>query len=825
MQAKLASLSVSEQDILSFKAITDQLKDLRNAGEQLKLEESLQLDPLRKQIKDMADTTKELTFDEIVRSANEARAKIASLESQLGSANVVVADNESKVTAAQIALDNITNQTALYEVAVKTAQDALDKATAGTKLYEDKVKAAELVVRAASDALKEQRKTIEIQREELDRLRDSLDLVQSAYQREVDKLNDAKAAYREVNSAIQTYKQSLLEVEREANRIATERKAAADKAKDSVLEGAGKVGGSGLTQEEIDAMNAKAEAFQVEMTNMLWSLNTNMAGWGGAIDSIKISLTDVKLSVDEFNSSVDKLNEKLKITGLSFNTKFFERIGEIADIVSIGWAKVTKEFEGFDEVMTRIKSKIPEQQTDEDFLKSIGLGAFDAAKKNIEDFMIFIQLMARHVRAFITITTALSFGDFATALEEAKRVIDLDIQDITKQFDKSNKEIEGFVTDSINQVATFKDKSTEDLSDLKDDKSIFDFAGTTKEIMKEWSLYNIDQVATFKNDSLENINDLKGDPSLLGWASTTKEIMEDWSIYNIDQVATFKDESIKDLDTVENDKSMFDFADKTKSTIRDWSIYNIDQVSTFKDKSIENLDAVESDKSIFDFAGSTKKIMENWAIENIDQVATFKKDSIDHIDTFKSDSDETFDDWKFSSVTKTIAWSKAVNDQLTEENKSLYQKMLDIGENIVHGFGEGINKATQWLKDKIQELFNSIATWAKEKLGIKSPSTVFESIGANIVLGLASGIASSMPALMAQMARIQEVTTGQMNLSMTGSSVPTSARHAEITRYPSSVTNRNTTYQVNANYSQLQSAASIVQDMRALVELSSGRGY
>ncbi len=71
---------------------------------------------------------------------------------------------------------------------------------------------------------------------------------------------------------------------------------------------------------------------------------------------------------------------------------------------------------------------------------------------------------------------------------------------------------------------------------------------------------------------------------------------------------------------------------------------------------------------------------------------------------------------------------------------------MDLGNNIIDGLLEGINKA----KDKVLEVLKTLAKNAVESamgvLGIHSPSIVFRDIGQNIIQGLTAGVTSASPA-------------------------------------------------------------------------------
>ncbi len=66
-----------------------------------------------------------------------------------------------------------------------------------------------------------------------------------------------------------------------------------------------------------------------------------------------------------------------------------------------------------------------------------------------------------------------------------------------------------------------------------------------------------------------------------------------------------------------------------------------------------------------------------------------------------------------------------------------------VGEDIINGLWQGIQATMRKPLDAIGELAKKLPSWAKDLLGIKSPSKVFEEIGENIGDGLVRGIAGS----------------------------------------------------------------------------------
>lgn len=72
--------------------------------------------------------------------------------------------------------------------------------------------------------------------------------------------------------------------------------------------------------------------------------------------------------------------------------------------------------------------------------------------------------------------------------------------------------------------------------------------------------------------------------------------------------------------------------------------------------------------------------------------------------------------------------------------KALGGFFREIGWDSVAGFFDGLSEKIEKQGELVKLAFQKVIDWAKEKLGIHSPSTVFASIGENIVQGLMNGL-------------------------------------------------------------------------------------
>lgn len=85
--------------------------------------------------------------------------------------------------------------------------------------------------------------------------------------------------------------------------------------------------------------------------------------------------------------------------------------------------------------------------------------------------------------------------------------------------------------------------------------------------------------------------------------------------------------------------------------------------------------------------------------------------------------------------------AQAIRDNDTE--------LIDAGANILDAIIEGVVEAAGRLagplRDAIEHLFGLLPEWARDALGIHSPSTVFAEIGENVIEGFAGGLDSKKP--------------------------------------------------------------------------------
>lgn len=100
-----------------------------------------------------------------------------------------------------------------------------------------------------------------------------------------------------------------------------------------------------------------------------------------------------------------------------------------------------------------------------------------------------------------------------------------------------------------------------------------------------------------------------------------------------------------------------------------------------------------------------------------------------------------------SAVGNAIGWIgdkvRGIKDVVMGALSGAGNWLVDTGKNLIQGLINGISDMFGWVRDKICGLGDSILNWAKETLGIGSPSRIFHQYGEWIDEGLALGIKAS----------------------------------------------------------------------------------
>jgi hypothetical protein len=129
-----------------------------------------------------------------------------------------------------------------------------------------------------------------------------------------------------------------------------------------------------------------------------------------------------------------------------------------------------------------------------------------------------------------------------------------------------------------------------------------------------------------------------------------------------------------------------------------------------------------------------------WIITHWEQIVTWFKALPGRIATIWDDITTGIKNWWNSSAEP---WFAALPGRIVAALGDAKTILLQVGVDIVTGLWNGINSMTTWLKNLISGWAGDIVGWAKGVLGIKSPSTVFESMGVDSGTGYAKGLIGS----------------------------------------------------------------------------------
>lgn len=97
-----------------------------------------------------------------------------------------------------------------------------------------------------------------------------------------------------------------------------------------------------------------------------------------------------------------------------------------------------------------------------------------------------------------------------------------------------------------------------------------------------------------------------------------------------------------------------------------------------------------------------------------------------------------------------------------------WETFKDIGANIVNGIKNGISEKWEAFKDWVGDKVSGLVGFAKDLLGISSPSKVFASIGENMVAGMEKGWGDEFPALQRQIENGMNFGTASVGFASSG---------------------------------------------------------
>lgn len=105
---------------------------------------------------------------------------------------------------------------------------------------------------------------------------------------------------------------------------------------------------------------------------------------------------------------------------------------------------------------------------------------------------------------------------------------------------------------------------------------------------------------------------------------------------------------------------------------------------------------------------------------------------------------------------RMVAWVRGLPGMILEALGNLGGMLVGVGGDMLRGLWQGIQDLAGWLKDRLIGFFKGLVPdWAKDALGISSPSTVMaDQVGRWIPPGVAVGVDKALPELRRSMGRM-----------------------------------------------------------------------
>lgn len=161
----------------------------------------------------------------------------------------------------------------------------------------------------------------------------------------------------------------------------------------------------------------------------------------------------------------------------------------------------------------------------------------------------------------------------------------------------------------------------------------------------------------------------------------------------------------------------------TQNKFAEWIQFGKDKFEGWKNDVIQTF-TIWKDRVVStfeDFFGPKYKIIADWVARTASQINTWVQ--------YWKDKIQPWYDWIVEKFQGVIDW--------WNEN---IQPWINAGREMVQGLWDGIKEKWKLFTDWWEGVWRGTVDWVKNLLGIHSPSTVFESIGADLMAGLTNGI-------------------------------------------------------------------------------------
>lgn len=307
-------------------------------------------------------------------------------------------------------------------------------------------------------------------------------------------------------------------------------------------------------------------------------------------------------------------------------------------------------------------------------------------------------------------------------------------------------------------ITSFKDKVSNAYTTTKE--SITTWAAKAKEWFNSSSFgaVNSSTWTSYANDIITGFKDKVGNAytttkdNITVWATKLKEWFNSssfgginngtWTSYANDIITGFKTKvgntyaTTKDNITTWASKLKEWFNSSSFGGINNatWTTYASNVITSFKDKIGNAYGTTQS--CITTWASALKNWFSGSGYGNITngQWSTYAGNIISG---FKSKISSSYTECKSGIET----WASNVKTWFT--NKCSSSTFYNVASDVISGFKNGIGELYSTCKDNITSWGSSIISWFKDKLGVQSPSKVFQEIGGFTVAGFNKGLTAS----------------------------------------------------------------------------------
>lgn len=183
----------------------------------------------------------------------------------------------------------------------------------------------------------------------------------------------------------------------------------------------------------------------------------------------------------------------------------------------------------------------------------------------------------------------------------------------------------------------------------------------------------------------------------------------------LNQIVSFKDKVVDTLTSGANLVGTFGFIPTPAEVKRQLDV-QLQQMRTFT-ANVKKLQA----------AGIDKNLAAQWLQAGPEQVGNLVQGLADASKT------------EIAAINKTY---QTINKEAASTADAQATKYFGIGQSTVEGYIKGIQSMRNIANKEMQALIDSVYKAAKKKLGIKSPSTVFDDIGVDTMAGYIQGMSS-----------------------------------------------------------------------------------